>query len=218
MGKTYHWGREEFITHLGPGERKIHLHKKCMPRSTLRGCPGTSNDWTGAVIRFSSHGKMTNEIQIYFSITSHTKTKNEIQIRFSKWCENEKRNSNPFFKVMRERKTKFKSVFKVMRKWKTKLKRNSLPFFKVVRKRKTKYEVQIRFSMSCEKEKWKWNWIPFSHAIEKRLAIRYTNSQSVTPSKSMIYSFHTQTASKLEPASFSFTSSCIYFNQFFRLA
>ena len=83
--------------------------------------------------------------------------KNEIQIRFSKWCENEKRNSNPFFKVMRERKTKFKSVFKVMRKWKTKLKRNSLPFFKVVRKRKTKYEVQIRFSMSCEKEKWKWN-------------------------------------------------------------
>ena len=157
MGKTYHWGREEFITHLGPGERKIHWHKKCMPRSTLRGCPGTSNDWTGAVIRFSSHGKMTNEIQIYFSITSHTKTKNEIQIRFSKWCENEKRNSNPFFKVMRERKTKFKSVFKVMRKWKTKLKRNSLPFFKVVRKRKTKYEVQIRFSMSCEKEKWKWN-------------------------------------------------------------
>ena len=70
---------------------------------------------------------------------------------------NEKRNSNPFFKVMRKRKTKFKSVFKVMRKWKTKLKRNSLPFFKVVRKRKTKYEVQIRFSMSCEKEKWKWN-------------------------------------------------------------
>ena len=146
---------------------------------------------------------------------------------------NEKRNSNPFFKVMRKRETKFKSVFqsnaktkneiqirffKVMRKWKTKSKRNSLPFFKVVRKRKTKYEVQIRFSMSCEKEKWKWNWIPFSHAIEKRLAIRYTNSQSVTPSKSMIYSFHTQTASKLEPASFSFTSSCIYFNQFFRLA
>ena len=55
-----------------------------MPRSTLRGCPGTSNDWTGAVIRFSSHGKMTNEIQIYFSKTGHTKTKNEIQIRFSK--------------------------------------------------------------------------------------------------------------------------------------
>ena len=84
---------------------------------------------------------------------------------------NEKRNSNPFFKVMRKRETKFKSVFqsnaktknkfksvfKVMRKWKTKIKRNSLPFFKVVRKRKTKYEVQIRFSMSCEKEKWKWN-------------------------------------------------------------
>ena len=152
-------GRSSSLT-SAPWREKFtcfHLHKKWMPRSTLRGCPGTSNDWTGAVIRFSSHGKMTNEIQIYFSITSHTKTKNEIQIRFSKWCENEKRNSNPFFKVMRERKTKFKSVFKVMRKWKTKLKRNSLPFFKVVRKRKTKYEVPIRFSMSCEKEKWKWN-------------------------------------------------------------
>ena len=36
----------------------------------------------------------------------------------------------------------------------------------------------------------------------------------------MIYSVHTQTetASKLEPASFSFTSFYIYFNQFFRLA
>ena len=36
----------------------------------------------------------------------------------------------------------------------------------------------------------------------------------------MMYSVHTQTetASKLEPASFSFTSFYIYFNQFFRLA
>ena len=73
-----------------------------MPRLTSRGCPGTSNDWTGAVIRFSSHGKMTNEIQIYFSIMKPYK--------------NEKRNSNPFFKVMRKRETKFKSVFKVMQK------------------------------------------------------------------------------------------------------
>ena len=70
-----------------------------MPRSTLRGCPGTSNDWTGAVIRFSSHGKMTNEIQIYFSITSHTKTKNEI------------RSSNPFFNVMRKRKVEMELEF-----------------------------------------------------------------------------------------------------------
>ena len=53
---------------------------------------GASNDWTGAVIPFSSHAKMTNEIQICFS----------------KWLENEKRNSNPFFKVMRKRKTKNK--------------------------------------------------------------------------------------------------------------
>ena len=92
------------------------------------------------------------------------KTKNEIQIRFSKWCENEKQNSYPFFKVIRKRKTKnevqmrfstlgenekqiakFKSVFNVMR------------------KRKTKNGSGI--------------WIPFSHAIEKRLALRYTHWQ-----------------------------------------
>ena len=189
-----------------------------MPRSTLRGCPGTSNDWTGAVIRFSSHGKMTNEIQIYFSIMKPYK--------------NEKRNSNPFFKVMRKRetkfksvfqsnartKTKFKSVFKVMRKWKTKLKRNSLPFFKVVRKRKTKYEVQIRFSMSCEKEKWKWNLNSILPCHRKTVGNKVHEFSICNPFKSIIYSFHTQTASKLEPASFSFTSSCIYFNQFFRLA
>ena len=131
---------------------------------------------------------------------------------------NEKRNSNPFSKVMRKRKTKFKSVFKVMRKWKTKLKRNSLPFFKwrENEKRNTKYKSV--FQCHAKKKSGNGTWIPFSHAIEKRLAIRYTNSQSVTPSKSMIYSVHSQTASKLEPASFSFTSSCIYFNQFFRLA
>ena len=112
-------------------------------RSSSRGCPGTSNDWTGAVIRF-------------FKSWKNDKRNSDLFFN-NKPYKNEKRNSNPFFKVMRKRKTKFKSVFKVMRKWKTKLKRNSLPFFKVVRKRKTKYEVQIRFSMSCEKEKWKWN-------------------------------------------------------------
>ena len=93
-------------------------------------------------------------------ITSHTTTKNEIQTRFSKWCENEKR------------KLKFISVFQ--------------------RDAKTKYEVQNRFSKLVENEKQKakfksvfqchaktkngnGTWIPFSHAIEKRLAPRYTH-------------------------------------------
>ena len=31
------------------------------------GVAGASNDWTGAVIPFSSHAKITNEIQICFS-------------------------------------------------------------------------------------------------------------------------------------------------------
>ena len=86
------------------------------------------------------------------------KTKNEIHIRFSKWCENEKR------------KLKFISVFQ--------------------RDAKTKYEVQNRFSKLVENEKQKakfksvfqchaktkngnGTWIPFSHAIEKRLVLRY---------------------------------------------
>ena len=63
-----------------------------------------------------------------------------------------------------------------------------------MRKRKTKYEVQIRFSKLSENEKQKAKfkflfqchaktknvngiWIPFSHAIEKRLALRYTHSK-----------------------------------------
>ena len=63
-----------------------------------------------------------------------------------------------------------------------------------MRKRKTKYEVQNRFSKLGENEKQKakfksvfqchaktkngnGTWIPFSHAIEKRLALRYTHSE-----------------------------------------
>ena len=34
-----------------------------------------------------------------FSVQSDAKTKNEIEMRFSKWGENEKRNSNLFFRV-----------------------------------------------------------------------------------------------------------------------
>ena len=102
-------------------------------------------------------------------------TTNEIQICFSKWWENEKRNSNPFFKVMRKRKTK-NEIHIRFSKWceneKRKLKlisvflsdpktkneiRSSKPFFKVRRKRKTKSKIQICFSMPCENEKWIWH-------------------------------------------------------------
>ena len=106
---------------------------------------------------------------------------------FFKSCKNDKRNSDLFFKVMRKRETKFKSVFQSnaktkneihirFSKWceneKRKLKlisvfqsdakakneiRSSKPFFKVRRKRKTKSKIQICFSMSCENEKWIWH-------------------------------------------------------------
>ena len=58
-------GGGEFTTHFGPGERKIHLLS--VTYKVNAGVAGASNDWTGAVIRFSSHAKMTNEIQICFS-------------------------------------------------------------------------------------------------------------------------------------------------------
>ena len=70
-----------------------------------------------------------------------------------KWlCKNDKRNSDLFFKVIRKRETKFKSVFQSNAKTK-KEKRNSYPFFKVMRKRKTKTEIDIRFLKWYENEK-----------------------------------------------------------------
>ena len=80
--------------------------------------------------------QMTNEIQICFS--NNKPYKNEIQIRFSKWCENEKRNSYPFFKV-KDAKTKTKNEVQMrFSKWCENEKRNSYLFFNVMRKRKTK--------------------------------------------------------------------------------
>ena len=93
---------------------------------------------------------------------------------------------------MQKRKTKFKSVFQSDAKTKNE-NWNSYPFFKVKRKRKKKYEVQIRFSKLSENEKQKAKfksvfqchaktknvngiWILFSHAIEKRLTLRYMHS------------------------------------------
>ena len=83
----------EFTTHFGPGERKIHLLS--VTYKVNAGVAGASNDWTGAVIRFSSHAKVTNEI-LFFKVMrkretkfksvfqSNAKTKNAIHIRFSK--------------------------------------------------------------------------------------------------------------------------------------
>ena len=99
-----------------------------------------------------------------------------VRIHFSNSCKNDKRNSNLFFNNKQ-----CKNV-----------KRNSNPFFKVMRKRKTKTEIQIRFSKLSENENKKAKlksvfqchaktknvngiWMPFSHAIEKRLALRYTH-------------------------------------------
>ena len=82
---------------------------------------------------FQSDEKTRNEIRSskpFFKVKRKRKTKSKIQT-----CENEKRNSYPFFKMMR--------------------KRNSYPFFKVMQKRKKKYEVQNRFSKLSENEKQK---------------------------------------------------------------
>ena len=156
-------GRGSSPLTLAPGRRKFScfpLHKKWIPRSTPRGCPGTSNDWCSNPF-YRSRAITTNEIQICFS--NNKPYKNEIQIRFSKWCENEKRNSYPFFKVMRKRKTKTEVQMRFSKLGETKNeKQNSNLFFNVMRKRKTKKGNGI--------------WLPFSHAIEKRLALRYTHS------------------------------------------
>ena len=94
------------------------------------------------------------------------------------WC------GDPFFKSYKNDKRNSK--------WWENEKRNSYPFFKVMWKRKTKTEIDIRFSKLGENEKQKakfksvfqchaktkngnGTWIPFSHAIEKRLALRYTH-------------------------------------------
>ena len=90
---------------------------------------------------------------------------------------NEKRNSYPFVKVMRKRKTKT-DIDVRFSKWCENEIRSSKPFSEVRRKRKTKSKIQICFSMPCENEKYGYGtWIHFSYAIEKikRLALRYTH-------------------------------------------
>ena len=126
------------------------------------GVARASNESTGAVIRFSSHAKMTNKIQIWFS----------------KWLENEKQNSDLFFKVMRKQKTKFISVFQSDAKTKNEI-RSSKQFFKVRRKRKKKTKFYSVFQCHAKTKNGYGTWIPFSHAIEKRLALRYMHCGSL---------------------------------------
>ena len=123
---------------LAPEREKFtyfQLHKKWMPRSAPGGWPGLQ----------------MNRLEQWsvFPVMQKWQTR----FCFSKWCEKEKRNSNPFFKVMRKRKTQFISVFQSDAKAKNEI-RSSKPFFKVRRKRKAKSKIQICLSMSCENEEW----------------------------------------------------------------
>ena len=92
---------------------------------------------------------------ICFSITSNANTKNEIEIRFPSDAkmEHKKRNSNPFFKVMRKRKTKTEIQIPFSKCGENE-KRNSNPFFNVTSRQKTKNR--------------NGNGIPFYKAEEKR--------------------------------------------------
>ena len=94
--KTYHWEGGSLLLTLAPERGKFtyfQLHKKWMPRSAPRRWPGL---------------QMTGLVQwSVFQVMQKWQTK----YCFSKWCKNEKRNSNPFFKVMQKRKTQFISVF-----------------------------------------------------------------------------------------------------------
>ena len=111
-------------------------------------------------------------------------------------CKYEKRNWNPFSKVMRKRNTKneiqirfskwwenekqkpkFKCPFQSAAKTKN-VKQNSNPCFNVTSRRKTKNRNGngIPFYKAEEKRKIKWNLNSFVYAIEKRLALRYTHS------------------------------------------
>ena len=101
--------------------------------------------------------KTKNESQICFSKWGEKgNTKTLIQLPFSKWGKSAKWNSNAFFKVWQ--KTKIKSAFHCHR-----------------GRQKMKMEMEFCFTRLKKKRKKNEIWIPFSHAIEKRLALRYTH-------------------------------------------
>ena len=154
------------------------LHYPVHPRGEVRGF-----QMTGALIRFSKsrkNDKGNSNLCFCFSVTGHTKTKEEIHFRFSKWCEHKKRKIKftYIFKVMRKRKTKFQSVFQSDAKTKNE-KPNSNPFSKCWdenEKRKPKFKSVFQCHVKTKNEKWTWHVNSSFHAIEKRLALRYTHS------------------------------------------
>lgn len=86
-------------------------------------------------------------------------------------------------KTKKKRKAKFKSVFQKLgeNEKKRNEKRKSNPFFNVTGRRKTKngMEIEFRFTRRLKKPKNENEiWIPFSIAIEKRLELRYTHSET----------------------------------------
>ena len=121
-----------------------------MPRSTPRGWPGLQMT---ALVQWSVFQVMQKWQTKFKSVfQSDEKTRNEIQIRFQSNAKtkNEKRNSYPFFKVMRKlnekRKLKFIVVFQSWAKTKNK-KQNSNLFFDVMRKRKMEISLEFPFPM-----------------------------------------------------------------------
>ena len=116
---------------------------------------GTSNDWCRNPISIKSRKNDKRNSDLFFN---------------NKPYKNEKRNSNPLSKVMRKRKTKFLSVFQSDERTKNK-KQNSNLFFNVMQKRKTKNGNGI--------------WMPFSHAIEKWLALRCTHCNATQHRRSI---------------------------------
>ena len=149
--KTYHWG----VRGVGVGEVYYSLcprgeENSWMPRSTPRGWPGLQMT---ALVQWSVFQVMQKWQTKFKSVfQSDEKTRNEIQIRFQSNAKtkNEKRNSYPFFKVMRKlnekRKLKFIVVFQSWAKTKNK-KQNSNLFFDVMRKRKMEISLEFPFPM-----------------------------------------------------------------------
>ena len=85
-------------------------------------------------------------------------------------CEKRWKCRQNYYAEMRKRKTKFLPVFQSDERTKNK-KQNSNLFFNVMQKRKTKNGNGI--------------WMPFSHAIEKRLALRCTHCNATQHRRSI---------------------------------
>ena len=165
MCKTYHWEGGSLLLTLAPERGKFtyfQLHKKWMPRSAPRGWPGL---------------QMTGLVQwSVFQVMQKWQTKFRSVFQSDEKTRNEKRNSYPFFIVMRKRKTKTEihSLFQSDAKTKNKI-RSSNRFSKLGENEKQKAKFKSVFQCHAKTKNGYGTWIPFSHAIEKRLALRYTH-------------------------------------------